>query len=257
MLESRRAPSRDPDPSAATGTMVHGQVVGAHSHLDGQLLYPAAGVLATTTDRGTWVAPANRITWTPPGFQHSHRAYGETEIRRIELPARFCRFLPTQPSIFAVTPLLREALLVLSSGRPLSAGACHRLRGVVIDELTRTPLQELYLPEPVDDRLRAVTALLHAEPGNSATLAELGRSVGASERVLSRLFQFELRLSFRQWRTMLRIQHALILLGDGHPVTDISARLGWANPTSFIEAFVAVIGETPGRYRADQRRAGS
>lgn len=59
----------------------HGDSVSTHRHADGQLLYPSAGVLATTTERGTWVAPANRIAWTPPGFEHYHRAYGQTEVR--------------------------------------------------------------------------------------------------------------------------------------------------------------------------------
>ena len=123
--------------------------------------------------------------------------------------------------------------------------------------MTGASPRDVYLPEPVDDRLRAVTALLHADPGSSATLSELGRSVGASERVLSRLFQSELGMSFRQWRTVLRIQHALRYLGEGRAVTTISVQLGWANPTSFIEAFNNVIGETPGRYQAAIRRAGS
>ncbi|MEU5848453.1 AraC family transcriptional regulator [Saccharopolyspora shandongensis] len=258
MLESRQhPPSGVADLLAVRGSMAHGQVVGTHSHTQGQLLYPAAGALATTTERGTWLAPANRITWTPPGFEHSHRAFGETEIRRIDLPTRFCRFLPARPSVFAVTPLLREALLALSDGHPRGPGPRHRLRGLIIDELTGAPPQELYLPEPADDRLRVVTSLLHSDPGSSATLRELGRTAGASERVLSRLFQDELGVSFRQWRSMLRVQHALVLLGDGHPVTTISSRLGWANPTSFIEAFVAVVGETPGRYQAELRRTGA
>ena len=44
----------------------------------------ASGVLATTTERGTWVAPANRVTWTPPGFDHCHRFYGRTERSLVE-----------------------------------------------------------------------------------------------------------------------------------------------------------------------------
>ncbi|UMP04853.1 helix-turn-helix domain-containing protein [Amycolatopsis sp. EV170708-02-1] len=245
MLENRQ-----PLSDTGRGTMTHGQMMGSHTHTRGQLLYPSAGALATTTERGTWLAPANRVTWTPPGFEHAHRAYGETEIRRIDLPVRFCRFLPAVPSVFAVSPLLREALLALSNGRSRASGPRHRLRGLVIDELVDAPPQELYLPEPVDDRLRAVTSLLHADPSSSATLRELGHATGASERVLSRLFQGELGVSFRQWRSMLRVQHALVLLGEDLPVTTISSRLGWANPTSFIEAFVAVVGETPGRYQA-------
>jgi len=94
-----------------------------------------------------------------------------------------------------------------------------------------------------------VTDLLHAEPDSASTLAELGRTAGAGERTLSRLFRSELGMSFHQWRTLLRIQHALIYLANGHTVTETATRLGWANPTSFIEAFSAIVGETPGRYQ--------
>jgi transcriptional regulator GlxA family with amidase domain len=113
------------------------------------------------------------------------------------------------------------------------------------------PEQPLRLPEPADDRLRAVTDLLHANPADPSTLAELGRTVGASERSLSRLFHAELGMGFHQWRTLLRIQHALIHLVDGQTVTGTATLCGWANPTSFIEAFTAVLGQTPGRYQSE------
>jgi len=35
-------------------------------------------------------------------------------------------------------------------------------------------------------------------------------------------------MSFRQWRTLLRIRRALLGLGDGSSVTDAAMRLGWA-----------------------------
>ena len=56
-------------------------------------------------------------------------------------------------------------------------------------------------------------------------------------------------MSFHQWRTLLRVQHALIHLADGLSVSQTAAELGWANPTSFIEAFTAILGETPGRFQ--------
>jgi AraC-like DNA-binding protein len=61
-------------------------------------------------------------------------------------------------------------------------------------------------------------------------------------------------MSFHQWRALLRIQHALVHLVQDRPVTETAIALGWANPTSFIEAFTAVVGQTPGRYQADFRR---
>jgi hypothetical protein len=63
-----------------------------------RLLYPAAGVLATTTERGTWMAPADRIAWTPPGFTHYHRAHGDTEIRLLRVPRTMSSPLPGHPA---------------------------------------------------------------------------------------------------------------------------------------------------------------
>ena len=60
-------------------------------------------------------------------------------------------------------------------------------------------------------------------------------------------------MSFHRWRTILRIHHALIRLTDGVSVTDTAITCGWSNPSTFIEAFTAVVGQTPGRYQADLR----
>ena len=123
----------------------------------------------------------------------------------------------------------------------------------MIVELARAPQESLRLPRSSDPRLEAVANLLHADPGSPATLAELGQKTGASERTLSRLFRTELAMSFHQWRTLLRVQHALLDLAEGASVTDLAMRLGWANPSSFIEAFTELMGQTPGRYRASMR----
>ncbi|MGW4945537.1 AraC family transcriptional regulator [Actinoplanes sp. NPDC004185] len=217
-------------------------------------MYAAAGALATTTERGTWVAPASRVTWTPPGFRHAHRIYGETDVRLVAIPVELCGELVAQPSVFTVSAVLREVLLALTDRPETRPGAYDRLRAVAIDELVDIPEQSLHLPQPDDDRLRAVTDRLHADPGHNAILAKLGRAVGASERTLSRLFHAQLGMSFHRWRTILRIHHGLIHLTGGRSVTETAIACGWSNPTSFIEAFTEVVGQTPGRYQADLRR---
>ena len=258
MLETRQSSPIPPLYPAGfphgSGRLSHGSHIGVHCHAEGQLVYPAFGALATTTERGTWVAPANRVTWTPPGFHHSHRFYGRTDVRVVVVPVDLCARLIAYPSVFAVSPLLREALLALTDRHDFRPGAYERLREVVIDELVDTPEHSLHLPEPRDDRLRAVTDLLYADPARTRTLAELGRAAGSSERTLSRLFHTEFGMSFHRWRTILRIHHALVHLTEGRSVTDTAIECGWSNPTSFIEAFTAVVGETPGRYQADLRK---
>ncbi len=225
--------------------------IGLHRHIQGQLIYPASGAMSTTTERGTWVAPTNRATWTPPGFDHSHRVYGRTNVRIVVIPNELSGDLPPHPSVFAVKPLLREAILALTNRTDMRQGAYERLRAVMIDELVEAPQQSLHLPEPRDDRLRTITDLLHADPARGDTLSELGRTAGASERTLSRLFQSEFGMSFQRWRTTLRIHRALALLNTGWSVTDTASECGWSNPTSLIEAFTALVGQTPGQYVAE------
>ncbi len=75
-------------------------------------------------------------------------------------------------------------------------------------------------------------------------------AVGASERTLSRLFRQEAGMSFPQWRTQFRLQHALVLLADRTPVTTTALACGWSNPSAFIETFRRTFGATPGKFYA-------
>ncbi|OLR95461.1 AraC family transcriptional regulator [Actinokineospora bangkokensis] len=234
--------------------LAHGEDIAAHSHDFGQLRYAASGALVTATRGGTWVAPANRINWVPAFHVHSSRSHGRTDVRLLRVPAHLAERLPAEPAVFAASALLREAFLALVDDHdPPDSPRARLLLDVVVTELGRAPQEPLRLPEPVDPRLKAVTDLLHADPATPATLTQLGRRTGAGERTLSRLFSRELAMSFHQWRTLLRVQRALLELADGTPVSDTALRLGWANPSSFIDAFTPLVGQTPGRYQAAAR----
>ncbi|RDI44977.1 AraC family transcriptional regulator [Nocardia mexicana] len=234
--------------------LAHGAEVPPHFHDFGQLRYAASGALVTATEVGSWVAPANRMTWVPPFSVHSSRSHGQTDIRVLGVPAALAEQLPREPSVFVASALVREAYLAMTGDRePADSPRARLLLEVVVTELARAAKEPLRLPEPRDTRLEAVTDLLHADPGSPATLAELGHRTGSSERTLSRLFSSELSMTFQHWRTLLRIQRALIELSEGTSVTDTAIRLGWANPSSFIDAFTNLVGQTPGRYRATAR----
>ncbi|MEV6606989.1 AraC family transcriptional regulator [Kutzneria sp. NPDC051319] len=177
-------------------------------------------------------------------------------MRIVFLPPSLARLVPDHPAVFTASDLAREVLLVLTgprnydpATRPLDPAARARLRRVLVDELHEAPEQPLQLPEPVDDRLRAVARLLREHPADNSALAELGRSIGASARTLSRLFHTELGMTFYEWRTQLRVYHALVLLADGHDTTHVAHACGWANPSHFIAAFAKLVGTTPGRHR--------
>nr|WP_307874099.1 MULTISPECIES: helix-turn-helix transcriptional regulator [unclassified Frankia] len=230
------------------------------SHPRGHLVYAATGVLGVHTERGTSIVPANRVAWTPAGFTHYHRAHGDTDMRIVFLAPSLARLVPDHPAVFLASNLAREVLLALTGPRDgddapdYTRSARSRLLRVLVDELGEAREQPLHLPEPRDDRLRAVARMLYENPADNATLTELGKKTGASSRTLSRLFRDELAMTFYEWRTQLRVYHALVLLADGHDTTQTAYACGWANPSSFIAAFTDHIGTTPGRYRPNRSR---
>lgn len=261
MPVARQSPVSRLWPSGGAHLWPSGGTSGLHSHSRGHLVYAARGVLSVHTEHGTSIVPANRVGWIPAGVAHYHRAHSNTDMRILFLPASLARLTPDHPVVFMVSDLAREILLALTSSDRTTGKrdnpAQARLRRVLVDELRESREQPLQLPEPRDDRLRAVARLLYEEPANSAPLAELGRTVGASARTLSRLFHDELGMTFYEWRTQLRIYHALVLLADGYDTTRVAHACGWANPSGFIAAFTNIVGTTPGRYRAAGTRSRS
>lgn len=178
-------------------------------------------------------------------------------MRIVFLSASLARLVPTQPTVFMASGLAREVLLALTGPRSYDPAvpdydraARTRLCRVLVDELDEAHEQPLLLPDPQDDRLRAVARLLYDDPADNTSLTGLGQRVGASSRTLSRLFSGELGMTFYEWRTQLRIGHALVLLAEGHDTTHVAHACGWANPSSFIAAFTAIIGTTPSRHRS-------
>lgn len=229
--------------------MAPGEQIAAHHHDDHQIVYAGSGVLAVTTDAGTWIAPGTRAIWVPAGCVHAHRAHGALELHLLGLPTSANPLGLDAPAVLGVSPLLRELILACTRDPDDDGPERHRLLAVLLDQLRTSPQQPVQLPAPTEPRLRAVCDLLRDDPADGRTLAELGRGVGAGERTLSRLFRADLGMTFPQWRTQLRLHHALRLLADDEPVTSVAHRCGWSSAGAFIDAFRRAFGETPGAHR--------
>jgi AraC-like DNA-binding protein/quercetin dioxygenase-like cupin family protein len=246
------------EPKAATQIrpLTAGQGIDAHRHDDHQIHYAGRGVLTVTTDAGTWIAPGNRALWVPAGAVHSHHAHGDLDLHTIGLPPSVNPLGLDAPTALTVGPLLRELILAYTRDVAESGGAGAgperlRMRAVLLDQLRASPQQPMHLPAPADARLAEVCALLHHDPADDRTLAAFGARVGAGERTLSRLFRAELGMTFPQWRTQLRLYHALVLLSDGLPVTTVARRCGWSSTSAFIDVFRRAFGHTPGTHLRD------
>jgi AraC-like DNA-binding protein len=224
----------------------HREHIDWHDPTQHQLIYPSQGVLSVRTERGSWVVPPRRAVWLPAGVPHSHRAYGETQMRTLALDSNPLRV--TEPTVLAVSALLREVIVALTGTEALTADDRADLYRVALRRLTPTPALRHHLPTPADPRLRDVAAILTDDPADQRTLTELGREVGASERTLSRLLRRDTAMTFPRWRAQLRLQHSMILLAAGHSVTDAATASGYSNVSAYIAAFREAFGVTPAAY---------
>ncbi|MCQ4214282.1 AraC family transcriptional regulator [Streptomyces longispororuber] len=235
-------------PVAPTRTqrLTSGGEIDAHHHDDHQIVYASHGIIAITTDAGSWVAPATRALWIPAGTVHRHQAHGELDLHFVGLPTTQNPLGLDTPTVLSVSPLLRELIVAYTRTPDDEGPQRRRLRAVLLDQLRVSPQQPLHLPTPSTPLLRELHAILRADPADNRSLDELGRQIGAGARTLSRHLRRELGLTYPQWRTQIRLHHALILLADQTPITAVAHQCGWSSASTFIDVFRRTFGHTPG-----------
>lgn len=82
------------------------------------------------------------------------------------------------------------------------------------------------------------------------SLAMLGEQFNMNTSSLSTLFKEEFGEKFVVYLCQVRMEHAKTLLrGSELPIQDISGKVGYLHPMSFIRTFKKTVGVTPGDYR--------
>ncbi|WP_342625116.1 helix-turn-helix transcriptional regulator [Pseudomonas alkylphenolica] len=221
-----------------------------HAHPWGQLSYAIGGVLQVHTDRGFYLVPPQRAVWVPAQVQHRVSCQGDTCLRSLYLEYAPAGWSASQCRVIAINPLLRELIRTFSE-LPVHydpQGADGRLVQVLLDQLTMAGEQQLMLPLPQDQRLRALCNHLQAQPDAATSLGEWAAQAAVSEKTLSRLFQRETGLSFRLWRQRMRLLNALPALERGERVTDVALACGYDSLSAFIAAFGKQFGAPPGAF---------
>ena len=254
-MSMNRLPHRRPLLGPTMEHLRHRERIDWHDHAEQQLLYPSSVLLIVSTTHGSWVVPPQRAVWLPAAVAHAHQAYGATQVRTVAFPVDVNPLGLTQPTVLSVSRLLRELIIAITDDPARRGEEQHDLKRVALHQLKPAPALQFHLPQPGDERLRDVTAILAEDPGSDRTLGELGRAVGAGERTLSRLFRAETGMTFPQWRAQLRLHHSLTLLASGLSVTATAIACGYSTPSAFTAAFHATFGTTPGTYRKDLAHA--
>lgn len=219
-----------------------------HRHPWAQLSYAKQGVITVETTTGHFVAPPTRAVLIPPGVEHGVQCPPHTVIRSLYIAADR---LPWQEcKVLHIDTLLRE-LIVAFSLLPEEYdehGADGRLVSVLLDRLAEAKPSDLVLPWPQDQGLTTLCRYLASHTDCHHPLKYFSHKLGISDKTLSRAFQRETGMSFRQWRQRSRLLAALPLLETGERVTDVALACGYDSLSAFIAAFKALLGATPGEY---------
>jgi AraC-like DNA-binding protein/mannose-6-phosphate isomerase-like protein (cupin superfamily) len=225
-----------------------------HSHPAHELVWVRHGALTSRVGDRLFTVSEGSGLWVPAGAVHAGRLTAGAELHNAFFSPERTPLDFGGPTAVAMTPAL-EALLIHLARRDLDAGARARAEAVVFDLMEPTA-PRLALRLPGDARADAVAEALLADPGDDRSLEEWARGLGVSPRTVSRSFRAGTGLSFGQWRQSLRIHRALALLNEGHEVQETADLLGYAQTSTFIDAFRRVMGTTPGAYPGVRRAPG-
>lgn len=223
----------------------------AHRHDEGQLVLSLAGTVACQVPDAHWIVPPQCALWIPAGVPHMSHAADNADCCFLFISAAVSS-LPRECCSLRITPMVREMILELADGNE-TRGPRNRslLVQLLLDELTRMPVERTCFPIPTDPRLRKIAQALIDEPDDRRTVRQWSAYIGVSERTLSRHIFDKTGMSFSVWRRQLHLSVALRALSMGSTVQQVSGDLGYESVTAFITMFKKALGTTPARYFAN------
>jgi AraC-like DNA-binding protein len=118
------------------------------------------------------------------------------------------------------------------------------------------PGQTGWLAGARDPEVGSALALVHRQPSDPWTIAELARRVGVSRSVLAERFRHFLGVPPMAYLTGLRLQlGAQMLTSTSHSVAQIAAEVGYESEPAFNRAFKREFGSPPARFRTQSKVA--
>ncbi|MER7763752.1 AraC family transcriptional regulator [Streptomyces sp. NPDC097619] len=214
-----------------------------HVHDFHQFLYvPMGRITLSALGRDHELGPSVAL-WIPAGVVHSARFDPDSLVVSESFDAALFDLAATEPVPVNVTDAQRALLL----GRVRSSTA-EPDDPKVFAALSAAHPDCLPLPQPVSPAAVAVARGLAGDPGDTRTATAWAAELYTSSTSLRRAFRAETGMAFSEWRTRLRLNHALYLLDQGQAVGSVAAQVGFVSTNGFILAFRRYFGSTPGSY---------
>jgi AraC-like DNA-binding protein len=99
-------------------------------------------------------------------------------------------------------------------------------------------------------RVRQAVAFIDEHYAEPLTLGELAATIGCSKRHLAALFRREMGRTVHTHITLVRVRHALTLIGRGEKIEAVSLMVGYKSKTNFYRHFREIVGVKPMFYKA-------
>ncbi|MFJ8846963.1 AraC family transcriptional regulator [Streptomyces cyaneofuscatus] len=217
------------------------------AHQEHELLWSTTGNVTVEAAGQLWLVPPSLGIWLPAGMPHRVRASAGAITYATFLSPELVTVAWSTVVGIPMSRLLRE-LLLHNQNEEMGTDERLRLQRVGVDLIRPVRAASLDIPLPKTPELLTIAEQIIADPADDRTTEEWARMIGLSGRTLMRWFQRDTGVSLTQWRILVRVRSALIDIAAGKPVVAVSRRLGYANPSTFIDLFRQVTGHTPAAY---------
>lgn len=220
-----------------------------HVHDEHELLWSAGGMARLEAEGRVWAIPPALAVWVPSRVAHRASAERGARVRATYLTegGPHTAAMPAMVTGVAMTEPLR-VLLDHNLQGALDEDARHRLQRVILDLLVPAPRESFELVMPRSAHLHMVASAILVDPADKRTSADWAYECGLHGRTLARQFEAETGMSFTQWRILARLQLAIRELTHGRPIVSVARMVGYRNPSTFIDHFRVLTGQTPAEY---------
>lgn len=207
-----------------------------HSHPEPHLIHLVRGTGVAVADGQRYELGVGETLWLQPEVPHSLHL----DVKGIAFGPMLGPYAapPTRVHRLGVVPELAELMLVILAASPTDEEVEPFRRAIeqLLARLVATTAATLPLPEHPTARRIAQQMIAGDITTLSATLPDLAADHFLSVRQIQRLWLESTRLTFVQWRTRARLDHATRALDGGQSVDDAVRLSGYRTRDGLLKA---------------------
>jgi AraC-like DNA-binding protein/mannose-6-phosphate isomerase-like protein (cupin superfamily) len=218
-----------------------------HAHGSDQLIYAISGLMQVSSGQSAWLIPPHFALWIPARTRHRISMLGPVSMRTLYLRPGLTTRQEPSVVVLHVTPLLRELIretVRVGQLRMQNSYECA-LRDTFIPQLENASPIPTFITLPREARALAVAQSIMRNPAESKSMSALCTAAGVSVRTIERVFRKEVGINFESWRRQVRLTKAVELLVSGSSIKETASKIGYSQPSAFVEMFRRTFGTTP------------